>query len=271
MRDQGLVAALQQTTKRWMGVLARLALRLRRGFYLRWVLPGLEKSTAFVRRQGGTAPEFNAESWKQKALDDFTVWLEQAPESPGDQKIAPDACDLFALMTEFVALRQEIRLQNREQHSVIRAQQAVGTNLQATGELVVRLSASLEKLQGQLVEEARVKSFSPFLEVRDALVRGLAAAKRASRPPRWPLRAPKGLDAIAQGYAMALRRFDHALAQVDVTPIQTEGQPFDPALMQAVAQDENAAQPSGTVLAEQAGGFMRGGRVLRPAQVVVNK
>ncbi len=229
MRDHGHVAALRRTTKRWMGLLARLALKLRQGFYLRWILPCLEKSAGFVRRQGGAATEFSAESWKQKALDDFAVWLEQAPEPPGDQKIAPDACDLYALMTEFVALRQEIRLQNREQHSVIRAQQAVGANLQSTSELVETLSAALEKLQGRLVEEARVNSVTPFLEVRDALVRGLAAAQRASRHPRWYQRAPKGLDAIAQGYAMALRRFDHALAQVDVTPIQTEGQSFDPA------------------------------------------
>ncbi len=271
MKFQERLVDRWRTIERWMGVLPRLALKLRRGFSLRWGRTLLEKSAAVVRRRSGPAPEFDAQSWKQQALDDFAIWLEQAPEPPGDQKIAPDACDLFALMTEFVALRQEIRLQNREQHSVIRAQQAVGTNLQATNELVESLTAGLEMLQGQLVEAARVKSVIPFLEVRDALVRGLAAARRVSRRKHWYQRAPKGADTISQGYAMALRRFDQALAQVDVTPIQTEGQPFDAALMQAVARDEDLTQPSGTVLAEQAGGFMRGGRVLRTAQVVVNK
>lgn len=271
MKFIGHLADRWRTIKRWPDVLNRLALKLRQGFSLGWIRTWLEKSAAVVRRRKDPAPEFNAASWKQKALDDFTIWLEQAPEPPGDQKITPEACDLFTLMTEFVALRQEIRLQNREQHSVIRSQQAVGTNLQATSELVESLSAALEKLQVELVEAAQVKSVTPFLEVRDALVRGLAAAQRATRRRRWYQRAPEGLDAIAQGYAMALRRFDQALAQVDVTPIQAEGQPFDAALMQAVARDEDATQPSGTVLAEQAGGFMRGGRVLRSAQVVVNK
>lgn len=259
-----------QTLKRWAGVLAGLAMRLCRGAIL-GVWTWLKKSAALVRRRKGPARQFDPQSWKRQALDDFALWLEQAPEAPENQKIPPDACDLFTLMTEFVALRQEIRLQNREQHGVIRSQQAVGSNLQATTELMERLTAGLEKLQAQLVEEARVKSVTPFLEVRDALVRGLAATQRASRSKRWYQRTPKGMNAIADGYAMALRRFDQALAQVDVTPIPTEGQPFDAALMQAVARDEDPAQPSGTVLAEQAGGFMRGGRVLRTAQVVVNK
>lgn len=265
------LADLWRTIKGWVGVLTSWLMRLRQWFDLGRVWTWMKKSTAVMRRNKAPAPEFGAENWKRQALNDFAAWLEEAPEPPEGQKLPPDACDLFAMMTEFIALRQEIRLQNREQHSLIRAQQAVGTHLQTTSQLMERLTAGLEKLQAERVEEARINSVTPFLEVRDALVRGLAAARRVSRRKRWYRRTPKGVDVIAQGYAMALRRFDQALAQVDVIPIQAEGQPFDAVLMQAVARDEDPDQPSGTVLAEQAGGFMHGGRVLRSAQVIVNK
>jgi molecular chaperone GrpE len=48
-----------------------------------------------------------------------------------------------------------------------------------------------------------------------------------------------------------------------------EGEPFDPALHQAVILEEADGVPSGTVLQELQKGYLLDGRVLRPAMVKV--
>ena len=59
--------------------------------------------------------------WKEKVLEDFTAWLSALPEKPATEKPMTgdpetmDSCDLFTLLSEFTALKQEIRIQNREQ------------------------------------------------------------------------------------------------------------------------------------------------------------
>ena len=69
----------------------------------------------FRRRKGSGAPE-PAADWKRQALDDFRQWLDAADEEvpgPGEPEAAdPDLRELFA---ELAALRQEVKVQNREQ------------------------------------------------------------------------------------------------------------------------------------------------------------
>ncbi len=248
--------------------------RLGRWVAIGWLMPLLESGAAFLRRFQPAAPGDDGrpppEEWKQKALADFSAWLADMPAPPDTQEVSPDGCDLFSMMTEFIALRQEIRLQNREQHSATRAQQAAEQNLQEAGRLVEALSHQVENLRAKLIDEAQKNTLEPFLDVRDALLRGIEAARRTAAQPRRWFRAPQGLEAVAEGYEMALRRFDRALSQAGVTPIETVGRPFDPACMQAVAREEVPGKESGTVLAEQAGGYVRDGRILRTARVVVN-
>ena len=56
------------------------------------------------------------DDWKQQALADFGQWLdewaEDSLEADGEE---PVECDLRDLFAEMAALRQETRLQNREQ------------------------------------------------------------------------------------------------------------------------------------------------------------
>ena len=50
------------------------------------------------------------ENWKQKALVDFKNWLDDLPDTqPVAEDPHMDACDLYTLLSEFSALRQEIR------------------------------------------------------------------------------------------------------------------------------------------------------------------
>jgi molecular chaperone GrpE len=61
------------------------------------------------------------------------------------------------------------------------------------------------------------------------------------------------------------------LAKFGVSPIPALGKPFDPAVHQAVSQQETADAPEGSVLSELQRGYFYRERVLRPAMVVVAK
>ncbi|MGA6924489.1 MAG: nucleotide exchange factor GrpE, partial [Desulfosarcina sp.] len=56
-----------------------------------------------------------------------------------------------------------------------------------------------------------------------------------------------------------------------VSPIQSLGEPFDPAFHQAMSQEEHADQPPNTVIQEYQKGYLIHDRLLRPAMVVVSK
>ena len=60
------------------------------------------------------------------------------------------------------------------------------------------------------------------------------------------------------------------LAKQGVTVIDPIGQPFDPVTQQAVSQQEDPSVPAGTVVAAFQKGYEMGGRIVRPAMVVVS-
>ena len=64
-----------------------------------------------------------------------------------------------------------------------------------------------------------------------------------------------------------LKVFDKA----KVKPIDALGKAFDPAVHQAVLQEETDAHPDKTVIREFQKGYTIHGRLLRPAMVVVAK
>ena len=52
--------------------------------------------------------------------------------------------------------------------------------------------------------------------------------------------------------------------------IDPVGEPFDPMTQQAVSQQEDPTVPEGTVIAAFQKGYEMGGRIVRPAMVVVS-
>ena len=68
------------------------------------------------------------------------------------------------------------------------------------------------------------------------------------------------------GIRMVERKFRSVLESSGVQPIAAEGQPFDPAMHEAIA---HAPGPEGQVVAIVQAGYALDGRVIRPARVVV--
>ncbi len=78
---------------------------------------------------------------------------------------------------------------------------------------------------------------------------------------------PKLVEAIR----VIEREFLRILGKFEIVPLETAGKAFDPLYHEAVAVEERADVPEGTILEEVRRGWMIGDRVLRPAAVRIAK
>ena len=77
--------------------------------------------------------------------------------------------------------------------------------------------------------------------------------------------------ALADGIGMVMRQFIDTLAKMGIQRVASVGEPFDPAVHEAVQHLETAEHPPGAVAVELQAGYRTAERVLRPAMVVVAK
>jgi molecular chaperone GrpE len=108
------------------------------------------------------------------------------------------------------------------------------------------------------VRAAKELILGGFLPVVDDLARALLAVPAGDETQSW-----------SEGFSLIQRKLDGILQRQGVTAIEAEGQPFDPALHQAVIMEEVDGVPSGTVMQELQKGYLLDGRVLRPSMVKV--
>ncbi|MBK8999010.1 MAG: nucleotide exchange factor GrpE [Myxococcales bacterium] len=83
--------------------------------------------------------------------------------------------------------------------------------------------------------------------------------------------AATDVQALADGLRMVSRQFLDTLGKLGIERVQSVGQPFDPALHEAIQHLESADHPAGVVLTEVQAGYRQAERLLRPALVVVSK
>ncbi len=113
---------------------------------------------------------------------------------------------------------------------------------------------------GDAVKLAREDVLRELLPVFDNLERASAHAGSAT-----------DTKALADGISMVQRQFIDVLGKLGIERIQAAGQPFDPAVHEAVQHLETSDFAPGVVAAELQAGYRMGERVLRPAMVVVAK
>ena len=78
-------------------------------------------------------------------------------------------------------------------------------------------------------------------------------------------------DPLAVGVKMVEKQLLGTLEKFQITRFVSVGQPFDPAVHEAISQVETDESPPGTVCQEFAAGYMSGSRLLRAAMVGVAK
>jgi molecular chaperone GrpE len=96
-----------------------------------------------------------------------------------------------------------------------------------------------------------------LLPVLDSLQAAVSNAARADQ------------KSLVEGQEATLKLLVKAFEKLNIRQINPEGEPFDPALHEAVmAQESNTAEPNAVLQVVQPG-FELGGRLLRPARVIV--
>jgi molecular chaperone GrpE len=82
--------------------------------------------------------------------------------------------------------------------------------------------------------------------------------------------ADHDIEHLITGVTSVHQQIVGVLGKVGVTVIDPVGEPFDPTTQQAVSQQEDPSVPDGTVIAAFQKGYEMGGRIVRPAMVVVS-
>ena len=164
----------------------------------------------------------------------------------------PDANGAEAVIEDLEALRTRAEKAERDRDEL--------------RDLAQRTRADFEnyqkRLQRDLAQERRYAEgplAADLLPALDNLDRATAAAQQAGET-----------GPLVQGVAMVQAQVLDVLRRHGVTPIDAQGQPFDPNRHQAVMQQPSEGVPPGTVLQVLEPGYMIHERVLRPARVVVS-
>ncbi|HEX2484971.1 MAG TPA: nucleotide exchange factor GrpE [Myxococcota bacterium] len=157
-------------------------------------------------------------------------------------------------------------------------------------EEVERLGAELEQARGELAreEERAVRLAADFDNFRKRNLREREEAHRYGHENlvKDLLGAVDNLDravdharrsggadfeSILQGVELVQRELQGVLSKHGVTRIEAAGEPFDPTVHEAVAQQEEGSVPANTVVQVYQPGYRLWDRLLRPARVVVSK
>lgn len=75
---------------------------------------------------------------------------------------------------------------------------------------------------------------------------------------------------LRQGIRLIQNEFDRAFSNLGIESLDASGQPFDPEVHEAIAQEASDMIPEGHVVRQWKLGFRSAGKLLRPATVVVS-
>lgn len=144
---------------------------------------------------------------------------------------------------------------------VAAAQQEAGENLngwQRTQAEFMNYKKRVEREQAKMREDAAARIIKRFLDALDDLDRALDNRPEDTEGADW-----------AAGIELVQRKMLNILESEGVTPMEVEGEYFDPNLHEAIAQTESPDHESGQIIEVIQTGYMIGERILRPALVRV--
>jgi molecular chaperone GrpE len=136
---------------------------------------------------------------------------------------------------------------------------------------MLRIAAEFEnwkkrasKAESDAEAKARESVLRDMLEVIDGLERATSQHSQSTG---------NGIvdgAAVLKGVNLVLRVFQQKLERHGVRPFESQGQPFDPRVHEAISRVESTDVPPGSVAAELQKGYRVGERLLRPALVSVS-
>lgn len=174
-------------------------------------------------------------------------------------------------MTEQISL-EEMEKQdenNPQENDKIKKIEELEEKLKEEHERLLRLAAEFDNYkkiaqnqQSQSIKYANESILHNFLPVIDNLEMAIKCGNG--------IEEKAGKDLLV-GVEMVLKLFAESLAKLGVKSFSGLGKKFDPALYEAVSDEETTLEEEGMVLREYQKGYMLHERLLRPARVVVAK
>ena len=225
----------------------------------------------------------------------------RAPDATTASSI-PDGCDLYSLWAAMTALTQEVALQGRafkdlgETLSPLRGIEAkideslaahkdALTSASRSGDLAADVSRErLRTVARETERRVRKEHIDVLLDMRERLTRGhylaqehltslgrRAAWRRVFETLAGTQSLAHALQALVDGYSLAVDRLTDALAEWDVRELRVSGRAFDPRTMRAIDIAYKPERADGEVLDVARAGYEWAGDLLRAADVRVNK
>lgn len=146
------------------------------------------------------------------------------------------------------------------------APETLETRLADTQERLLRTRAEFDNYRKRIQREfadirlqTKLATIHEFLTVFDHFQMALAHASDDTES-----------SSLRQGMELIQAEFSRTLEGLGLTTLNTVGQPFDPILHEAIAQEGSTEIPEGHVLRQWKAGFQLGDRLVRPATVVVS-
>jgi molecular chaperone GrpE len=121
----------------------------------------------------------------------------------------------------------------------------------------------VSKEKDEVAQAVSERILREVLEVKDHLELALSHGKDKEGSPE--------LVSLRQGVELTLRQLQSFLSKSGVEEVKAQGEKFDPAIHEAIQQDETAEVAPGAVSRVFQKGYRMNGRLLRPARVSVAK
>jgi molecular chaperone GrpE len=134
-------------------------------------------------------------------------------------------------------------------------------------DIALRSVADLDNYRKRMAREkdeairfANASFLERLIPILDNFELGLQAAK-----------ASGGQSAVVDGMAMVSRQLQDFLTSCGIETVDATGQPFNPNIHEAIAQEEDPEIEEGHVIRQVRKGYRLKDRLIRPANVVVSK
>ncbi|AXR06076.1 nucleotide exchange factor GrpE [Salinimonas sediminis] len=196
------------------------------------------------------AQQQEAEVVEQQMQDD----AQQVPVHEGEvlsEEEATQSDDAQQRIYELETALSEAQAKiNEQQESVLRARADMeNARRRAEAEVEKARKFALERFAGEL------------LPVVDNLERALEAGDSSN----------EAVKPLLEGVEMTQKSFLSTIEKFGMSPIDPQGQPFNPEMHQAMSMQESADHEPNTVMAVMQKGYELNGRLIRPAMVMVSR
>ncbi len=149
-----------------------------------------------------------------------------------------------------------------------RSEEPEPSELDETRDRLLRLQAEFENFRRRTLKEreeahrfGHQKLVKELLPTVDNLDRAIDHARNSKGAD---------LEGLLQGVELVRRELLGVLAQHGVSEIETDGQPFDPAVHESMARATDASVPENTIVQVVQKGYRLWDRLVRPARVIVS-